>query len=108
MPGPNADGNFTTTVPGSGADTVSGLPPAVAEAQLAHYRIDENHSNAYADWKRMGSPAAPTREQYRQLEQAGQLGQMGTTSTAGTRDGQLTLAFSLPRQAISLLVLEWR
>jgi xylan 1,4-beta-xylosidase len=88
--------------------TVSGLPPAAAEARLSHYRIDENHSNAYAAWKRMGSPAAPTREQYRQLEQAGQLAQLGTTSAASTRNGQFTLAFSLPRQAISLLVIEWQ
>ncbi len=88
--------------------TVSGLPPAAAEAQLSHYRIDENHSNAYAAWKRMGSPAAPTRGQYRQIEQAGQLVQQETTSSASTRDGQFSLAFSLPRQAISLLVVEWQ
>jgi xylan 1,4-beta-xylosidase len=86
--------------------TVTGLP--AEGAQLAHYRIDENHSNAYAAWRRMGSPAAPTREQYRQLEQAGQLQQLTATSPANAREGKFTLAFSLPRQAISLLVFEWK
>lgn len=51
--------------------TVSGLPSAVREASLTHYRIDELHSDAYAAWKRMGSPIAPTREQYSQLQEAG-------------------------------------
>jgi xylan 1,4-beta-xylosidase len=87
---------------------VRGLPPAASEAQLTHYRIDENHSNSYAAWKRLGSPAAPTREQYRQLEQAGQLAALAPPSPAGAKDGQFTLAFTLPRQAISLLVLEWK
>jgi xylan 1,4-beta-xylosidase len=87
---------------------VSGLPPVSGEVRVTHYRIDENHSNAYAVWKRMGSPPAPTREQYRQLEQAGGLGQLGAPSTAGMRNGQVALAFTLPRQAVSLLVLEWR
>jgi xylan 1,4-beta-xylosidase len=87
---------------------VSGLPPVSGEVRLTHYRIDANHSNAYAAWKRMGSPAAPTREQYRQLEQAGQLGQLGAPSMANIRGGQVALAFTLPRQAVSLLVLEWK
>jgi len=55
----------------------------------------------------MGSPAAPTREQYRQLEKAGQLASLAPPSSASTKDGQFALAFPLPRQAISWLVLEW-
>jgi len=98
VPGPDATVNLS----------VSGLPPAASEAQLTHYRIDENHSNSYAAWKRMGSPAAPTREQYRQLEQDGQLAVLAPPSTAGVKDGQFTLAFTLPRQGISLLILEWK
>jgi xylan 1,4-beta-xylosidase len=86
--------------------SVGGLP--AAGVQLTHYRIDENHSNAYAAWKRRGSPAAPTREQYREFEQAGQLAQLGATSPADTHEGKFTQAFTLPRQAISLLVLEWK
>jgi xylan 1,4-beta-xylosidase len=87
---------------------VTGLPATAAAAQLTHYRIDQNHSNAYAAWKRMESPQAPTREQYRQLEQAGQLAALIGPAAADMKDGQFTLAFDLPRQAISLLILEWK
>jgi xylan 1,4-beta-xylosidase len=97
-PGPDASVNLS----------VSGLPPAAGGAQLMHYRVDEDHSNSYAAWRRMGSPVAPTREQYRRLEQAGQLEALAPPTAAGAKDGQFTLAFPLPRQAISLLVLEWK
>jgi hypothetical protein len=56
----------------------------------------------------MGSPGEPTREQYRQLEQAGQLALLEAPSAAGVRDGRFTRPFSLPRRAVSLLVVEWR
>ena len=42
-------------------------------ALLTHYRIDETHSNSYAEWKRLGSPIAPNDAQYAQLEKAGKL-----------------------------------
>src|SRR5687767_5923855 len=42
-------------------------------AQMTHWRIDQDHSNAFTAWQRMGSPPAPTPEQYAVLEQAGQL-----------------------------------
>ena len=42
-------------------------------ARLTHYRIDETHSNAYAEWKRMGSPIAPNDAQYTRLLDASKL-----------------------------------
>src|SRR6185295_19067488 len=42
---------------------LASLSPNTSEATLTHYRIDENHSNAYAEWKRMGSPIAPNERQ---------------------------------------------
>jgi xylan 1,4-beta-xylosidase len=88
--------------------TLDGLPIATSDARLTHYRIDERHSNAYAEWKRLGSPIAPTRSQYTQLEAAGQLTRLdGAPTTARIEQGKATLAFTLPRQGVSLLVLEW-
>jgi xylan 1,4-beta-xylosidase len=84
-----------------------GLPLAAGEARLVHYRIDEGHSNAYALWKRMGSPIAPNAEQYAQLRSAGQLARIDAPPTLRVQDGQAALRFSLPRQAVSLVVLEW-
>ncbi|HET6898422.1 MAG TPA: beta-xylosidase [Vicinamibacteria bacterium] len=87
--------------------TVTGLPLARGEARLQHYRIDETHSNAYAAWKRMGSPIAPDEKQYAELEAAGKLAPMEGPATVRVEGGQATLPIALPRQAVSLVVLEW-
>ena len=86
---------------------VGGLPLAAGEARLTHYRIDESHSNAYALWKRMGSPIAPNAEQYAQLLAASQLAPIEAPATLRVEKGQASLRFALPRQAVSLVVLEW-
>jgi xylan 1,4-beta-xylosidase len=86
---------------------LSGLPLAHGEARLQHYRIDESHSNSFAAWKRMGSPIAPDEKQYAELEAAGKLAQMEAPATVRIDGGQATLPLALPRQAVSLIVLEW-
>lgn len=53
--------------------TVAGVGRKVKQT---HYRIDERHSNSYAEWKRLGSPLAPDQTVYAQLEKAGQLTQL--------------------------------
>ena len=75
---------------------------------LTHYRIDETHSNAYAEWKRMGSPIAPTRPQYTRLEAAGQLEQLDAPSSLRIVDRGLRRSTSRCRgKAVSLIVIEW-
>ena len=86
---------------------LAGLPAAARQARLTHYRIDENHSNAYAAWKRMGSPIAPTRQQYGELEAASRLALLEEPRSASAADGTLALTFALPRQAVSLVMIEW-
>lgn len=86
---------------------IAGLPITSGTARLAHFRIDENHSNAYAAWKRLAAPAAPSREQYLLLESAGQLSRLEPDSIIRIDHGGVTLGFRLPRQAVSLLTLEW-
>jgi xylan 1,4-beta-xylosidase len=86
---------------------LSGLPDGVAEARLEHYRVDEHHGNAYAAWKRMGSPIAPDREQYRALEEASRLARLDAPATVRVERGVATVRFALPRQAVSLVVIEW-
>jgi xylan 1,4-beta-xylosidase len=87
--------------------SVSGLSPASGEARLRHYRIDESHSNSYAAWKRMGSPIAPNEQQYAELEAAGKLAEMEPPAGVRVDGGRVTVPLALPRQAVSLLVLEW-
>jgi xylan 1,4-beta-xylosidase len=55
----------------------------------------------------MGSPIAPDERQYAQLEEAGQLAATSSPAAVRVEDGRASLAFALPRQAVSLLVLEW-
>jgi xylan 1,4-beta-xylosidase len=85
------------------------LPLAAGTAKLTHYRIDQTHSNAFAAWQRLGSPHEPNEAQYAQLLQAGQLATVADTpATVTVANGAATLAVTLPRQAVSLLVLEWQ
>jgi xylan 1,4-beta-xylosidase len=86
---------------------VSGLPVAQGEARLTHYRVDENHSNAYARWKKQGSPIAPTSDQYGELLASAQLAKMDGPGTVAVDKGGVRLRFPLPRQAVSLIVVEW-
>jgi xylan 1,4-beta-xylosidase len=88
--------------------SVAGLPLGVTTSKFAHYRVDEDHSNPYGRWKKLGSPAEPNRAQYTQLEAASQLALLtGAPTSVAVNSGTATLQFSLPRQAVSLLVLEW-
>jgi xylan 1,4-beta-xylosidase len=87
---------------------VAGLPLARGAVRLTHYRVDDDHSNPFAVWKRMGSPAAPDAGQYAELEKAGQLAKLaGAPETVAVDGGAAALGFLLPREAVSLLVLEW-
>jgi len=84
-----------------------GLPIGSGNARVQHYRIDETHSNSYGAWKRMGSPIAPSGEQYAQLEAAGQLAALEPPAALRIDKAQARLQLVLPRQAVSLVVLEW-
>jgi xylan 1,4-beta-xylosidase len=87
---------------------VKGLPANVTTAKVTHYRIDDMHSNAFAEWKRMGSPIAPNRDQYTAMQKASELAVLAESpSTVSIANGQTMLRFALPRQAVSLVVLEW-
>jgi len=86
---------------------VNGVPLKSDEASLRHFRIDEEHSNAFSAWKRMGSPQSPTPEQYKLLEKAGQLAALVAPEKVHVENGKVTLKVHLPRQAVSLLELVW-
>ncbi len=73
---------------------------------VQHFRIDSDHSNAFEAWKRIGSPQRPTRGQFAELERASNLALLASPEWVHPQSGRLTLKFSLPRQAVSLLVLD--
>src|SRR5260221_390264 len=86
--------------------SLAGLP-ANARVLVEHFRIDDDHSNAFAAWKRVGSPAAPTPEQYAQLEASGQLQPLRSPEWRTLKGSDLELEFSMPRQSVSLIRLSW-
>ena len=87
---------------------VDGLALKNGQAKLTHYRIDRTHSNAYTVWQQQGSPAKPSAEQYKALEAASELTALtGAPATVAVKDGKASLPIALPRQAVSLVVLEW-
>jgi xylan 1,4-beta-xylosidase len=87
--------------------SLSNLPLRFGTVRQRHFRIDGDHSNAFAAWQRMGSPQQPTPAQYVQLEKAGQLAALAPAESIRVKDGRASIQFTLPRQGVSLLVLEW-
>ena len=93
LPGPDAAVDLTITgMPGGGL-------------RATRYLIDKDHSNAFEQWKKLGSPAKPTDEQYKLLEAAGRLA-MVEAPALSAKGGKTTLKFDLARQGVTLLVIE--
>lgn len=75
--------------------------------QVQHYRIDQEHSNSYEVWKKMGSPKTPTAEQIATLEQAGHLELLTSPRYMDVKTGEMAMDFELPRQGVSLIRISW-
>jgi xylan 1,4-beta-xylosidase len=84
---------------------VSGLSWS-GKGALTHYRVDGKYSNAFEKWKTLGSPQKPTSEQYVELVAASKLTTLEPPKSVVVTDKSTTAAFDLPRQGVSLLLLE--
>jgi len=96
-------------IPGPPAEvelSVSNVPDSDRPVLLQHFRVDQYHSNAFEEWKRMGAPPQPTPEQYAGLERSSHLSLLTSPEWVRPESGKLTARFALPRQAVSLLVFE--
>ncbi len=82
---------------------LDGLP--AGPLKLTHYRMDHDHSNAYAAWKAMGAPQEVPDEARETLEAASKLSVL-ESRTVEPANGAAQLSFTLPRQGVSLLRLE--
>ncbi len=85
--------------------TVAGVPRG--RSLLQHFRVDDEHSNSYEAWRRMGSPAQPTPQQYTLLEAAGQLESVDSPRWVNSTDGRIRLTFDLPLHGVSLILITW-
>jgi xylan 1,4-beta-xylosidase len=95
LPGPAAE--VTLTI-----DAVTNGKPRVT-----HYRVDRDHSNAYTDWQAQGSPQPPSPAQKHALVLAGHLQTLSALEPVLVRNHQVSITFTLPRQAVSLLRFTW-
>jgi xylan 1,4-beta-xylosidase len=86
---------------------IAGLPGPEHAVRIRQFRVDRDHGNAYTLWQRMGSPPSPTAEQVDALEKAGKLAEIPGPEPSRAAVAPASLALSLPRQAVALLVLEW-
>ena len=79
-----------------------------SKVTVNEYRIDDDHSNSYTTWKKMGSPQQVTKEQYSVLEKSGKLQSYQKPYRKTVRNGVFTAGISLPRQTVSLLKISWK
>jgi xylan 1,4-beta-xylosidase len=86
---------------------VTGLPTNAERGFLEHFRVDSNHSNAFAAWKQMGAPQSPSESDYHLLQSAGQLQLLASPEWIRIEQRSVQVQFSLPRQGLSLLRLAW-
>jgi xylan 1,4-beta-xylosidase len=86
---------------------LAGLGRAAGAAKITHYRVDREHSNAYELWQRLGSPIAPDDNVYAQLLKASELATLEPSAVLRLNGGTGAVSFELPRQGVSLLVIDW-
>lgn len=103
----NYDDDASAAAPAQVRLSIEGLPRTARRVRITHYRIDRDHSNAFALWSAMGSPQNPTTAQLAKLKAAGQLQLLKPPEWATTHEGNAELSFSLPREAVSLIRIDW-
>ena len=86
---------------------IVGLPEGAGAAKFEEFRIDDEHSNSYTAWLRMGRPQNPTAAQSSELESAAQLKQVGTPRAVGSGKGAYVVTIDLPSESVSLLRVRW-
>jgi len=86
---------------------LDGLPAKMMKGRVRHYRIDAAHSDAFTIWQQMGAPLALSPGQLSGLEKAGQLAELGRPQKIHARNRRAILHIELPREAVSLLVVDW-
>jgi len=84
--------------------TLSGLGSRPVRS-VTQWRVDQTHANAFRAWLAMGAPQAPNEMQSAQLEAASRMAPVQLAGLA-VAQGKATLNFSLPRQGVTLFIVE--
>ncbi len=86
--------------------TIDNAPFDTQDVILHHFRIDQNHSSAYAEWVRQGRPMYPDPGQREAMKARDGLEFLEPPRILPVTDEILRLNFSLPVHGISLLIFE--
>ena len=76
-----------------------------ATRKVTQWRVDKGNANAFTAWQGMGTPQSPNDKQYAQLEAASKMHAASLPALA-VSNGAASLVFALPRQGVSLLLIE--
>ena len=68
-----------------------------------HLRVDLEHSNIVAEWRRLGGADWPDPEGWARLRAADQLAEFEPIGTVKTDHGEINLGFDLPMPGVSLI-----
>jgi xylan 1,4-beta-xylosidase len=82
---------------------IANLPFGGDALAVTHYRIDQSHSNAYAEWVRQGKPMYPAPGQRAAIEAHAGLELLEPPQKVAPHAGKVKLSFTMPVHSISLL-----
>ncbi len=80
--------------------------PMEGRVRIRHLRIDDQHSNAYAEWLRQGKPDYPTAGQYEAIKARDGLEYLEAPEEMLVHEGRLERRFEMPVHGISLISVE--
>jgi xylan 1,4-beta-xylosidase len=86
---------------------VAGFPGDTKRVLLRQYRIDEDHNNSWAAWKKMGSPPSLSPQQRGVLETIGQLHESDSPQWLSLEDQKANLHLTLSHESVLLLQVSW-
>lgn len=84
---------------------IANLPFAAQQVVVNHYRIDQTHSNAYAEWVRQGKPDYPAPGQRAAIRAREGLERLHPAQEVAVEQGKVKLSFTLPVHGVSLLTI---
>jgi xylan 1,4-beta-xylosidase len=93
---------------GASADVklhLTGLGKAKS-VKVTQWRVDRDNGNAFTAYQKMGSPQSPDAKQYATMEAASAMQPQAWAAPVAVTKGAAELDFSLPRQGVSLLIIE--
>lgn len=79
--------------------------PVGCRSKVTHYQIDQNNSNSYSFWKKIGSPQDPTNDQYVDLIESSKITVVSEDDSSVCED-ETNLEFNMPQQSVRLIVVD--